>query len=102
MQLGSWPAHVPASELELPSRSCTTGCHILHGAGGEGKGALAMLQAELARKGGSCVAAFEAVRARRPHYRGAVSAALLARVRDRCCGGANRSTSATARRWTWW
>lgn len=91
VQVGSWPSHVARSELAAPKRRCTGGCHLLHGAGGEGKAALALLRAEL-EKGRSCAGAFEAVRAGRRHYpRGSASEALLLRVRDRCCANWTRT-----------
>ena len=66
VQIGSWPSAVGWAELDHPLRRCADGCHILHGAGGEGKAALGTLDRAL-KNGRSCAAAFEAVRARK-HY----------------------------------
>ena len=84
VQLGSWPSAVSSEDARTPRRMCSTGCHVLHGAGGEGKEALGVLTREL-DAGRSCALAFEAVRLRRHYSPGSASEALLLRVRDRCC-----------------
>jgi hypothetical protein len=77
-------AAVSWDDANSAHRQCLS-CHVLHGAGAEGKVALSTLTQALSA-GRRCGDAFEVVRARR-HYapRGSASEALLLRVRDACC-----------------
>ena len=85
MQVGSWHSRVSWTDADAPRRRCSSGCHMVHGPGAEGKAVLGLLRAMP-----NCSNAFDAAR-RRPHYpRGSASEALLLRAQRACCAAGGR------------